>query len=139
MIKQIINEVEFCAANGDVSWSFKQFMNLNVISNELIYWSATVNIIDEYEYYLHIRNNDSANIRFCNCTDRFRFGTYCQYTFALKDESFNTILNSHFHNLEETSIDDIAMMTDMDITCYSRNVSCYSVDVLIGVKFAMVL
>ena len=125
IVKQIINEEEFCVANGGVSWSFKQLINLNITSNDLIYWNATVNIIDEYEHYLHMRNDDAATIRFCNCTDRFRFGTYCQYTFALKNESFNTILKSHFHNLEEMSMNDVTMMTDMDITCYSRNVLCY--------------
>jgi hypothetical protein len=113
-----------CIANGGIIWKFEQLKKQNISNSDLVQWNAMVDIIDEYERYLQTDNHELSNLNFCNCTNRFYFGRHCQYTFGMTNESFDTILDSHFSNLPLLSAEQSAIMNDTDVTCYKRDTLC---------------
>lgn len=113
-----------CVANGGIIWKFEQLKKQNIRNSDLVRWSAGVDIIDEYERYVQTDNHELSDLNFCNCTNRFYFGRHCQYTFGVTNESFDTILDSHFSNLPSVSIQQVGIMNDTDVTCFKRDTLC---------------
>ncbi|CAF1254239.1 unnamed protein product [Adineta steineri] len=115
---------KLCHPYNDTGWSFEQLSTGGIKSSDLAHWNAPVNIIDEYEHFLLTNNDELRLSRFCNCTGKMYFGTQCQYTFDVIDESFEALLSSHFANLQSITVDEAITMEDADVTCYKRDASC---------------
>ena len=64
---QTIND-DSCTSNGGIIWTFAQLKIRNITADHLIHWTATVDIIDRYEQYLHINDVELSAFRFCNFT-----------------------------------------------------------------------
>ena len=116
---------DMCALNNGVSWSLEQLRESNISSKDLQQWNALVNTVDDYEFYLQTGDMVSAMHRFCNCSDQFRFGRHCQYTFDFKHESFDAVLEAHFRNLRRITIKMAATPEERITVCYRRDASCH--------------
>jgi hypothetical protein len=66
--------------------TFQQLDDRNVSSMDLYAWSASIELIEQYQAYRenHIDKNSNASLsRFYNCSLVHRFGHFCQYSFTL--------------------------------------------------------
>jgi hypothetical protein len=67
----------------DPNFTFDELRQLNVSAYDLLSWSATIDLAEKYQYYLHHKDNSSASEEiFFNCTKPW-FGPQCQYSFLL--------------------------------------------------------
>ena len=67
------------------TFTFAQLSQRNITSDDLYLWSASVDLIEDYQFYLNQLTTTSKNLSlstnvFYNCTWP-RFGTYCRYAF----------------------------------------------------------
>ena len=124
VVANLTDNEDMCALNNGVSWSLKQLRELNIVSNDLQQWNAHVDILDVYEFYLQTDDIVSAMHRFCNCSDQFRFGRHCQYTFDFKQRSFDAVLETHFLNLQRI-VHTATISIDVITACYRRSASCH--------------
>lgn len=113
-----------CHDNNDLDWSFEQLSKEGIKSSDLAFWNAPVNTVDDYENYLLINSSELRLSHICNCTNKMYFGAKCQYTFDLIHESFETLLSTHFANLQKITADEAAYMEDADVTYYRRDPLC---------------
>ncbi|CAF4901435.1 unnamed protein product [Rotaria sp. Silwood1] len=75
--------------------TFEELRAKQVTTQNLILWSAPIDLIERYDEYLDSPLNTSSKLDiFYNCSSLW-FGTYCQYTFN-SNCSFNQIVNKTF-------------------------------------------
>lgn len=74
--------------------TFNQLKNDNITVENLIDWSAPIDLIERYGNFLHI-NQSSSSERFYNCTEPW-FGPVCQYKFTM-NLSFYSIVRVYFY------------------------------------------
>ncbi|CAF1639582.1 unnamed protein product, partial [Adineta ricciae] len=71
----------------DQKFNFSQLAKLHITSRQLFHWSAPIDLIESYQFYLNqISTSNSTSLSkqiFYNCTSP-RFGPQCQYSFALR-------------------------------------------------------
>ena len=74
-------------------FTFDQLCQLNISIIQLLSWSATIDLAEKYQYYLHHQNEPLLSREvFRNCTKPW-FGPQCQYSFDLdKINSFPEIV-----------------------------------------------
>ncbi|CAF0752094.1 unnamed protein product [Adineta steineri] len=98
--------IEFFNISDDYL-TFDQLYRLNITSHEILLWSSSIDLAEQYEYYLDqpIQSNLS-NEKFFNCT-RPWFGSRCQYSFKFNEDK---LVQNPF---EIVFTDDI-----FDGTCY---------------------
>ncbi|CAF1192557.1 unnamed protein product [Adineta steineri] len=87
--------------------TFDKLYRLNVTPHEILMWSSSIDLAEQYQYYLDqpIQSNLS-NEKFFNCTQPW-FGSRCQYSFEFNEDKL-------VENSFETALtDDI-----FDGTCY---------------------
>jgi hypothetical protein len=113
-----------CHSYGNVGWSFDQLKKRNITGHHLVRWNAPVQIIDEYERFLHTGDKMLLNALYCNCTDGIHFGDRCQYAFDIVNQTFDTLLEHQFRNFLEAIPNEDQMIDDKYITCYKRDVMC---------------
>ncbi len=83
--------------NLDQKFTFAQLYQENITSEELYRWSAPMDIIERYQWYLNqlsTSNNDLSLMGlelFYNCTSP-RFGPFCQYSLDI-DQTHHSLLN----------------------------------------------
>ncbi|CAF4552475.1 unnamed protein product, partial [Rotaria sp. Silwood2] len=101
--------------NFDQKLTFYQLYQQNITSQQLYNWSAPMDIVERYQFYLnHFSNlNQSSFITtqlFYNCTLP-RFGPLCQYSLDINvsnDLSLNEIIYKFYQNLYDP----------INLTCY---------------------
>ena len=59
-------------------WTFDQLSRKNITGEQLYHWSALIDLIERYEFYLDQPSATLGEEIFYNCTGR-RFGQFCQY------------------------------------------------------------
>ena len=60
--------------------SFQQLKSYNIRIKDLFWWNAPIDIIELYAKYLLSDNLvDDKDQYYCNCSDLWRFGKFCQY------------------------------------------------------------
>ncbi|UJR07864.1 hypothetical protein I4U23_012147 [Adineta vaga] len=81
--------------NGN--FTFDQLRELNVSTQDLISWSASIDLAERYQFYIEQQGNSStSNELFFNCTIPW-FGSRCQYSFGLGSTyNFETIVRKTF-------------------------------------------
>ena len=90
---------EFSIENTDklVNFTFDELKKRNISSDQLYTWSAPIDLIEDYEFYLNQLNKFDSMKRFFNCTSP-RFGPQCQYQFVFDysddyAEDFRTVFD----------------------------------------------
>ncbi|CAF1114617.1 unnamed protein product [Adineta steineri] len=94
---ELTEKVEYCVgpiSDNDIllekfpnttngNFTFDELRQLNVITQELLAWSAAIDLIERYQYYIDQPNNSFKSTEiFFNCTKPW-FGPRCQYSFGL--------------------------------------------------------
>jgi hypothetical protein len=120
--------ISYCApvTDGNIWWNdteidgiSHQFADLarnNVTSNDLIAWSASIDVVERYEMYLE--NNHTTPLSsqvFYNCTWPL-FGAFCQYTFKSSESSISDVIHKIF----------VSRHTDVYINIPITNGTCYT-------------
>ncbi|CAF1130271.1 unnamed protein product [Adineta steineri] len=94
------------------NFTFAQLSENNVTSQELYQWSASIDLIERYEFYLNQSTKSSLeNNVFYNCTFP-RFGSTCQYELNNYDPSQLSLyefIDNYYHSYE---------YVPTDFTCY---------------------
>ena len=96
-------------------FTFDQLRHLNVDITQLLSWSATIDLAENYQYYLQHQNESFLSQEvFINCT-RPWFGSQCEYSFDMDDiSSFQKIV-------EKT----LRQRTDSESSYDLTNLPCY--------------
>ncbi|CAF4229320.1 unnamed protein product, partial [Adineta steineri] len=77
--------------------TFDELYRLNVTSHEILMWSSSIDLAEQYEYYLgQLIQFNLSNKKFFNCTQPW-FGSRCQYALNFNEDklvqnSFETAL-----------------------------------------------
>ncbi|CAF0816846.1 unnamed protein product [Adineta steineri] len=77
--------------------TFDELYRLNVTSHEILIWSSSIDLAEQYEYYLsQPTQSNLSNEKFFNCTQPW-FGSQCQYSLEINEgvlvpKSFETAL-----------------------------------------------
>ena len=93
-----IHNIEFFT-----NFTFVQLAQMNVTSDELYLWSAPIDLIENYQYYLNENDLSLSTNIFYNCTWP-RFGSQCQYELDnlyrsdSEDSSLKEYINNYHRN-----------------------------------------
>ncbi|CAF4637042.1 unnamed protein product [Rotaria sp. Silwood1] len=85
----------------DQNFTFAELNKLNITSEQLYLWSAPMDVVEHYQFYLNllltsnILSSSMATHMFYNCTS-FRFGPLCQYSLDAYN-SHHLTLNEIIH------------------------------------------
>ncbi|CAF0798585.1 unnamed protein product [Adineta steineri] len=89
--------------NFDKNFTFADLSILNVTSQQLYMWSAPMDIVEDYQFYLdQLQNSNETSLSmqmYYNCTLP-RFGPMCQYSLDMHQpnhESLNEILADYYN------------------------------------------
>jgi len=69
----------------DQNYTFDELFDMNVTAYEILLWSASIDLAEQYQYYID-QQNKSLLLKeiFFNCTQPW-FGSRCQYSFELNE------------------------------------------------------
>ncbi|CAM4805094.1 unnamed protein product [Rotaria magnacalcarata] len=100
----------------DQKFTFEQLYHLNVTAQQLLSWSASINLAEQYHHYINqVDTSFLSNETFLNCTQSW-FGSDCQYSFELNEViSFNDILQMIFE----------AKWKYINLSYTATNLTCY--------------
>ncbi|CAF1153792.1 unnamed protein product [Adineta steineri] len=96
--------------NFDNKYTFSQLQERDVTSEQLYYWSASIDVIEEYQNYLDKKSFE--NQIYYNCTLPY-FGSKCQYTLEIYNEIYSTI-NDMIHNYYKYNLYEPTLFTCYD-------------------------
>ncbi len=89
------NEAVIDKKNCHSWYTFSDLSQANITSHQLYDWSATVDLIENYENYLENKNSLSGKLIFYNCTYPW-FGSRCEYRFDQPESKFSQQLETSF-------------------------------------------
>ena len=91
-------------------FTFDQLRKQNITTEQLYQWSASIDLIEQYQFYLISNQSSLSQNLFYNCTTP-RFGPQCQYEFIYFPSQDNTLteLISAFYQIQ---------YKPKDLTCY---------------------
>jgi len=91
-------------------FTFEQLRKQNITAEQLYQWSASIDLLEQYQFYLISNQSSLSQNLFYNCTTS-RFGSQCQYEFIQLPSQDNTLteLISTYYQIEYHS---------KDVTCY---------------------
>ena len=95
--KNSFDDIDLLHISGQ--FTFDQLRELNVDTTHLLSWSATIDLAEQYQYYLQHHQNEPllSEEVFINCTNPW-FGPQCQYSFYMdRIESFQKMIHKMFH------------------------------------------
>lgn len=108
-------EVSLRRSGISSNFTFDVLKRKNVTIQDLLLWSAPIDLVERYQNYLDTPTFALASELFYNCTLLW-FGRFCQYTFDSK-EPFGEIVSKTFdakaNGTNSTSVNDIT-----NLTCY---------------------
>ena len=82
----------------DRAYSFSELQQLNLTSSDLLRWSSSINLIEEYQLF------SSPQSVFFNCTSPW-FGRRCEYSFVLTSStSLNSILRDQWSHRDRSDL-----------------------------------
>ena len=94
-------------------YTFNELAHQNITTEQLYSWSAAIDLIEQYQFYLDHENLLFEQQIFYNCTLP-RFGSKCQYELHYYDHSLDSNLNEMIHEFYSTYFREIST----DISCY---------------------
>ena len=112
------------AGNGTESTTltFKQLETMHVTADDLLKWSAPIDLVEHYAAYLRDQSYAKVNYdesSFYNCTGEW-FGPRCEYTFD-SNASFSAIVKSAFQYRYSRGNN----LPDPSTTCYTHLICKY--------------
>ncbi|CAF0902813.1 unnamed protein product [Adineta steineri] len=112
-----INKIQGYIEN---TFTFKNLRLQGITSEDLLQWSTSIDIIEQYSIYLIKNNTGFDEFIFNNCSSLW-FGSNCEYTFNLSIpiESFGDFVNSSF--VARRNYTNKILIH----TCYSHLSGCY--------------
>lgn len=87
--------------HSSTAFTFQQLKQMNLSSNDLYKWSAPIDVIEDYQFYIDTNLNTSSSHIFYNCSKPW-FGPRCQYTFN-SSLPFNQIVSDLFSDKLEVN------------------------------------
>lgn len=106
--------------------SFPELFDKNVSPTEVLKWSSSVEMADQYSSFYHARHLDSSvssDIFVCNCTYLGTFGKNCEYQLPFDSVTFEEALNMKFsiRTYHYTIVPHIPSYTQEygDVVCYT--------------------
>ena len=81
--------------SANTKFTFDQLRKRNVTSQQLYQWSASIDLIEQYQLFLTTHESSMSNNIFYNCTPH-RFGSLCQYEFIYLPFENDTLAESIF-------------------------------------------
>ncbi|CAF1257004.1 unnamed protein product [Adineta ricciae] len=105
------------ASNTSTKFTFAELSNLSVTSENLYLWSAPMNTVENYQFYLNelsfTSNSYLSEEVFYNCTFP-RFGSVCQYELDSYDSKHSSLIEimDEFYRTH--------IYTPMNLTCYTH-------------------
>ena len=99
----------------DRNFTFNELRQLKITSNQLLLWSATIDLVEKYQYYIDYQNNSYLSEEiFFNCTKPW-FGPRCQYSLVWSEiYSFERIIQE----ILAKRLTDTSSNTITNVTCY---------------------
>jgi len=99
-------------------FSFLQLSQQNVTSQDLYRWSAPIDLIEDYQFYLNQQLLSVEEKFFYNCTLP-RFGSLCQYELISYHQDFSSLKDIIHHFFGNFDYDSITTFTCyIDLQCY---------------------
>jgi hypothetical protein len=101
------------------AYTFAQLYRNGVTCDELLSWSAPIDLVENYQIYLNDKNDSvTSSLEYHRCSSEFYFGPHCQYTFTNNEEanelhSFSQVVRNSF-NAKKRKLGDI------NLTCYEH-------------------
>lgn len=92
------------------NFTFEMLKNANITSEQLLIWSASIDLAERYEAFVMGKSDDDRWEIFLNCTS-LQFGHNCQY--SLWDATtIAEVVDNHFFYKDDES--------PSDVTCYEH-------------------
>ena len=100
--------------DGHQRFTFQQLSNLNITAEDLLQWSTSADLAEDYQYYLNHNDTRLTSQEVFHCTPPW-FGPRCQYSFVLKNRrnSFDLI-----ERLIQMKMKTKLSYNDSYVTCY---------------------
>ena len=84
----------------------------NITTDDLLLWSAPIDVVEDYQYYLNEMNSSYSMLRYLNCTKPW-FGIQCEYSFQFNEHfSIDQIIQQQF---SQKKIDSDGLLS---VPCY---------------------
>lgn len=96
----------------DQKLTFDDLQKQNITSEQLYQWSASIDLIEQYEIYLISNQSSLSTYTFYNCTLP-TFGPHCQYQFIYISDD-NVTLNEIIHQFYQIEYEQTSL------TCYTH-------------------
>ena len=100
---------------SDQNFTFDELYRMKVTADDLLSWSATIDLTEKYQYYLdHQHISSTSEEIFFNCTKPW-FGSRCQYSFLLTTvysfpRLFSNVLTKKFAGFPSSMIPSTCYM-----------------------------
>jgi len=112
-LSEFLSDLHFVVDKAVRNFTFFQLRKLNITSEQLYYWSASIDMTEDYQIYLDYNDISLEKKIFFNCTSS-SFGSQCQYEFPFYQLSYSTLYE--LTNLVHISFDGYAPT----LTCYTQ-------------------
>ena len=116
--------------NHEQNFTFEQLAQLNVTSQQLYRWSASMDLIENYQYYLDKlalgQSSTLSTLVYYNCSQSY-FGPHCEYSFALYNPEYSSLneIIYQYYRIDQRIVDNQ--------TCYIHfNCNLGSINLCIG-------
>ncbi|CAF2187919.1 unnamed protein product [Rotaria magnacalcarata] len=126
------NYADHCFNQGKLV-SFQELLERDISPSDILKWSSTIEIVDQYASFYHESNSNSSitsNIFVCNCSQRGTFGMMCEYELPFDSITFDESLRAkfdirtHYYTITPTHIPSYTQEYS-DILCYTT-LECYT-------------
>ena len=74
----------------DQKLTFAQLAKEHVTTEQLYHWSAPIDLIEQYQFYLNSEQTSLSDQTFYNCTSPY-FGPQCQYLFNFNQSAYSSL------------------------------------------------
>ena len=92
--------------------TFEELRIENITTDDLLLWSAPIDVVEDYQYYLNEMNSSYSMLRYLNCTKPW-FGIQCEYSFQFNEHfSIDQIIQQQF---SQKKIDSDGLLS---VPCY---------------------
>jgi len=107
------SDFHFIVDKAVQNFTFSQLRKLNITSQQLYYWSASIDMTEDYQIYLDYNDASLENKTFFNCTSS-SFGSQCQYQIPSSQSYYSTL-----YKLTQLIYESLGSFT-RTLTCYTQ-------------------
>jgi hypothetical protein len=106
-------------SRGNISsiFTFEELRKQNVSIQDLFSWSASIDLIEQYQNYTETPNSSLKSENFHNCTSPW-FGLFCQYTFDSNIPFHNIVKQTFEAKILKNNQNKYPWPNITNLTCY---------------------